>query len=82
MNPTLDMIHAELERAGGLTGREAATLLKLHQVHINERQFRHYMTGKSVMPETIYRALVNLADELELLSDSAWDVRISAARLH
>ena len=80
MNPTLDMIHAELERAGGLTGRETAALLKLHQVHINERQFRHYMTGKSVMPETVFRALVNLADELEALSDQQWETRISQCR--
>ena len=74
------MIHAELERAGGLTGREAASLLKLHQVHINERQFRHYMTGKSVMPEAIYRALVHLADELENLSDTQWQKLVEATR--
>jgi len=64
MTITLDMIHAELERAGSLTGREAASLLKLRQIHINERQFRHYMTGKSVMPEPVFRALRDLAREL------------------
>ena len=64
MTITLDMIHAELERAGSLTGREAASLLKLRQIHINERQFRHYLTGRSTMPDVIYRALRDLAREL------------------
>jgi hypothetical protein len=53
MKITLEMIHQELN---GLTGREAASLLKLHQIHVNERQMRHYMTGKSTIPEVIYRA--------------------------
>jgi len=62
---TLQMIHKQLSLAGGLTGREAAELLKLKQVHINERQFRHYMTGHSTMPEPIYRALRDLANEVQ-----------------
>jgi len=61
---TLQMIHEQMQLAGGLTGREVASLLKLHQVHINERQMRHYMTARSTMPEPIFRALRDLAREL------------------
>lgn len=64
MKVTLQMIHEQLSIAGGLTGREAAELLKLRQIHINERQFRHYMTGRSAMPEPVYRSLRDLAREL------------------
>ena len=60
---TLDTIH---ELMDGLTGREAAKLLKLRQIHINERRFRHYLTGKSNMPETVFRALRDLHRELEV----------------
>ena len=59
------MIHEQLSIAGGLTGREAAELLKLRQIHINERQFRHYLTGRSTMPEPIFRALRDLANEVQ-----------------
>jgi len=62
---TLKMIHEQLSLAGGLTGREASELLKLKSIHINERQFRHYMTGRSTMPEPIYRALRDLANEVQ-----------------
>lgn len=61
---TLQMIHEQLSLAGGLTGREAAELLKLKQIHINERAFRHYLTGRSTMPAPVFRALRDLAREL------------------
>lgn len=64
MQITLQMIHEQLSMVGGLTGREATDLLKLKQIHINERQFRHYLTGRSNMPEPIYRALRDLAHEI------------------
>ena len=48
----------------GLGQREAARLLKLHQVKLSERQFRHYLSGKQECPEVVYRALRDLANEL------------------
>ena len=62
MKVTLQMIH---ETLGGLTGREAAELLKLHQVHVNERAMRHMMTGRSNMPDVIFRALRDLSNEVK-----------------
>ena len=58
---TLDMIHQQTE---GLSGREIHAALKLHQLHINERQMRHFMTGHSVMPEAVFRALRDYNNEL------------------
>ena len=76
---TLESLHKELQRAGGLSGREAASLLKLHQLHnaqgqrLSERQFRHWMSGKSrIIPDAIYRAVVNLADDLEAMPTDQW----------
>ena len=63
MTPTTDQLRELLEKTG-LGQREAARVLKLHQVNLNERQFRHYMTGKEECPEVVYRALRDLANEI------------------
>ncbi len=63
MTPTPDQLRELLEQTG-LGQREAARVLKLHQVKLNERQFRHYMTGKEECPEVVYRALRDLASEI------------------
>ncbi len=63
MTPTSDQLRELLEQTG-LGQREAARVLKLHQVKLNERQFRHYLTGKQECPEVVYRALRDLANEL------------------
>ena len=60
---TPDDLRLLLEQTG-LGQREAARVLKLHQVKLNERQFRHYLTGKQECPEVVYRALRDLANEL------------------
>ena len=63
MTPTSDQLRELLEQTG-LGQREAARVLKLHQVKLNERQFRHYMTGKEEFPEVVYRDLRDLANEV------------------
>ncbi len=63
MTPTTDQLRELLEQTG-LGQREAARVLKLHQVKLNERQFRHYLTGKEECPEVVYRALRVLASEI------------------
>ena len=62
MTPTSDQLRELLEQSG-LGQREAARALKLYEVNLNERQFRHYLTGKEECPEVIYRALRDLANE-------------------
>ena len=62
MTPTSDQIRDLLEQTG-LGQREAARVLKLYEVNLNERQFRHYLTGKEECPEVVYRALRDLANE-------------------
>ncbi len=56
---TPDKIRALLSDAD-IGQREAVRLLNLHQVHINERQFRHYCTGKNPCPDVVFRALRDL----------------------
>ena len=63
MTSTPDQLRELLEQTG-LGQREAARVLKLHQVKLNERQFRHYLSGKLECPEVVYRALRDLANEL------------------
>ncbi len=63
MTPTPDQLRELLEKTG-LGQREAARVLKLHQVKLNERQFRHYLSGKQECPEVVYRALRDLANEI------------------
>ena len=60
---TPDQLRELLEQTG-LGQREAARLLKLHQVKLNERQFRHYLSGKEECPDVVFRALRDLANEL------------------
>ena len=60
---TPDELRLLLEQTG-LGQREAARVLKLHQVKLNERQFRHYLSGKEECPDVVYRALRDLANEL------------------
>ena len=62
MTPTSDHLRELLDQTG-LGQREAARVLKLYEVNLNERQFRHYLTGKEECPEVIYRALRDLANE-------------------
>ena len=63
MTPTVDQLRELLEQTG-LGQREAARVLKLYEVKLNERQFRYYLTGKEECPEVVYRALRDLANEL------------------
>ena len=63
MTPTSDQLRELLEQTG-LGQREAARVLKLYEVKLNERQFRHYLSGKEACPEVVYRALRDLANEL------------------
>ena len=63
MTPTSDQLRELLEQAG-LGQREAARVLKLYEVNLNERQFRHYLAGKEECPEVVYRALRDLALEI------------------
>ena len=63
MTPTSDQLRDLLEQAG-LGQREAARALKLHEVKLHERDFRHYLTGKRECPEVVYRALRDLTLEL------------------
>ena len=63
MTPTSDQLRELLEQTG-LGQREAARVLKLYEVNLNERQFRHYLAGKEECPEVVYRALRDLANEL------------------
>ncbi len=63
MTPTTDQLRELLEQTG-LGQREAARVLKLYEVNLNERQFRHYLTGNEECPEVVYRALRDLANEL------------------
>jgi len=58
-----DKIRALLETAD-ISQREATRLLNLHQVHINERQFRHYCTGREQCPDVVYRGLRDLVNEI------------------
>ena len=62
MTPTSDQLRDLLEQTG-LGQREAARVLKLYEVKLNERQFRHYLAGKEECPEVVYRALRDLANE-------------------
>jgi len=64
MNITPDMLHQQLARAD-IGSREAARLLNLRQIHINERQFRHYLSGRSSCPDVVFRALRDLANEVK-----------------
>ncbi len=63
MTPTPDQLRKLLDQTG-LGQREAARVLKLHQVNVNERQFRHYLAGNEDCPEVVYRALRDLANEI------------------
>lgn len=63
MTPTPDEIRALLSDAD-IAQREAVRLLELNQIHINERQFRHYCTGREQCPSVIYRALRDLVNEI------------------
>ncbi len=63
MTPTTDQLR-DLLKQTGLGQREAARVLKLHQVKLNERKFRHYLTGKEECPEGDNRALRDLANDL------------------
>ena len=63
LTPTPDQLRELLEQTG-LGQREAARVLKLGQVKLSERQFRHYMTGKRECPEIVYRALRDLVNEI------------------
>ena len=63
MTATPDQLR-ELLKQSGLGQREVARVLKLHQVKLNERQFRHYLSGKEQCPEVVYRALRDLANEI------------------
>ena len=60
---TPDQLRELLEQTG-LGQREAARVLKLGQVKLHERDFRHYLTGKRECPEVVFRALRDLANEL------------------
>lgn len=60
---TPDQIRALLSKAD-LGQREAARLLKLRQIKVNEREFRNYCTGKIQCPEAVYLALQGLVDEI------------------
>ena len=62
---TPDMIRDQLALAG-ISQRKAADLLRLRQVQINEREFRHYCTGRSNCPDVVYRALRDLVSNGEL----------------
>ena len=63
VTPTSDQLR-ELLAQTGLGQREAARVLKKqYRVRINEREFRHYLTGRNVCPEVVYRALRDLANE-------------------
>ena len=63
MTPTIDQLRELLEQTG-LGQREAARVLRLGQVKLHERDFRHYLTGKRECPEVVYRALRDLANEI------------------
>jgi len=63
VTPTTEQLRELLEKTG-LGQREAARVLKLHQVKVNERQFRHYLAGNEDCPEVVYRALRDLANEI------------------
>ena len=63
MTPTPDQLRELLEQTG-LGQREAARVLKLHQVKLNERQFRHYLSGKEECPDVVFRALRDLGNEI------------------
>lgn len=83
MNITPEMIHqlvAQTNVDKPMTGREATAFLKLHQVHIDQRSFRHYMTGRSSCPEVIFRALRDLTRELSELSDQQRARRFDTVR--
>lgn len=54
----------ELLSKAGLGQREAVRTLRLYEVNLNERQFRHYCTGKEPCPDVVYRALRDLANEI------------------
>ena len=60
---TTDQLRELLSEAG-LGQREAVRALRLHEVNLNERQFRHYCTGKEQCPGVVYRALRDLANEI------------------
>lgn len=63
LNATPDQLRELLSRAE-LGQREAVRVLRLHEVNINERQFRHYCTGKEQCPDVVYRALRDLTNEI------------------
>ena len=54
----------ELLSMTGLGQREAAKALRLGEVGLNERHFRHYCAGKEQCPDVVYRALRDLANEI------------------
>lgn len=62
MTPTPDELLTLLSQTG-LGSREAAKVLRMNQVGLNERQFRHYLSGRAPCPEIVYRALRDLANE-------------------
>jgi hypothetical protein len=77
MTITPAMLHALCARFDPpLTGREVHALLKLHQVQINERQVRHYMTGKSQCPDSVFRAWRDVVSELETITDSEFAAKM------
>ena len=63
LTPTPDQLR-DLLAQSGLGQQEAVRALKLGQVKLNERQFRHYLTGKRDCPEVVYRALRDLVNEI------------------
>ena len=60
---TPDKIRSLLSEAD-IGQREAARLLKLRRVKVNEREFRNYCTGKIQCPEATYLALQDLVNEI------------------
>ena len=63
MTPNVEQLRELLDQTG-LGQREAARVLRLAQVKLHERDFRHYLTGKRECPDVVYRALRDLANEI------------------
>ena len=67
MKVTLEMVRVELNllRDAGLSEREIARQLDLHQVHSNARSLRHWYSGKTQCRTVEYMALRELNANLE-----------------
>lgn len=59
IRPVLDDL-----RAAGLTTRDIARRLELHQVHCNARTVKHWYSGKTNIRNVEYRALRDLLREV------------------